>query len=397
MNPKTVINDDWNLLGVSQHIRELRVKIDDVARKPLTVLIQGPTGTGKELVARDIHEHSLRKNKPFKPINCGAIPENLIESELFGHEKGAFTGANQNKKGQVEVANGGTLFLDEIGELRLDHQVKLLRFLDNKTYCPVGSLKEIKVDVRVIAATNKDLAAEVKHKNFREDLYYRLAQSILKTAPLKDRPEDIVYLINSFSKDEKLEVDTKKKVLLYSYSFPGNVRELKNYLFKNHDQICEEWKEEWGHLGIHPNEFSRFQSYKGFNYLKRQAMSPEYTRYTWDGEEAEAESRYPWMEKLLNDRDAHDCLEAIFFIRENIDNLTKIIEAYEIATLLLSGMSHSEIAKLLRIRRGKVSLEVFSEYYGLTWPEEKNPFLGYFLMKLQYFPLFNAQLNKMRK
>jgi transcriptional regulator with PAS, ATPase and Fis domain len=388
----------WNLLGVSKHIRELRKEIAEAAEKPFTVLVQGPSGTGKELIARDIHDHSPRKNSPFVIVNCAAIVKDLFESELFGHEKGAFTGALKEKKGLVEVADGGTLFLDEVGDLRADHQVKLLRFLQDKTYRPVGGEKERKVDVRVVAATNKDLMAEVNNNNFREDLYYRLAQSRIKTTSLKDRPEDIVYLLNWFSMKKEFEVDVKKKLLLYSYTFPGNVRQLKTFLHRNLNQLIDELKEDWVRWGIHPNHFITNPSYRGFRILLSQAKESNDFQYVQVGaDDFEVASCRTWVEKLFNDRNAYDCLEAIFLMGENNDIFNKIIEAYEITTLLLSHMPSSAIAKLLKIRKEKVSPNSFMTYYNLNWPKGTDLFKNYYTMKVQHFPLFQSLLAKLRK
>jgi DNA-binding NtrC family response regulator len=391
--------DGWNLKGVSQHILELRAKIKDIAQKPLTVLIQGPTGTGKELVAKDIHEHSPRKEKPFVPVNCGAIPADLLESELFGYEKGAFTGANKPKKGQIELPNGGTLFLDEVGDLRTDHQGKLLRFLENKTYLPVGGEKEKSADVRVIAATNKDLMAKAKGIIFRDDLYYRLCQLNIKTAALKDRPEDIVYLLNHFSKLERLEINAKIKILLYSYYYPGNVRELKNYLYKDYDQIIEGWKDELIAQGFDREIITDFSSYEDFDYLIRQARNHLFYSHQWvsNGNALIKKPADPWAEKVLKDQDVHDWLKAISFVGESNCNLGKIVEAYEIITLLRSGMLKSKIVDFLQIRREKVSPEFFREYYGLPWPETNEPLIQSASLKLNYFPLFRAELSKLQE
>lgn len=388
MKQRNNINTDgWNLLGVSKHIRELRAMIAEEAKKPLTVLVQGPTGTGKELIAKDIHDHSPRKNFPFVIVNCGAIVKDLFESELFGHEKGAFTGALNKKRGQIEVANGGTLFLDEVGDLRVDHQVKLLRFLQDKTYRPVGEEKEKSADVRVVAATNKDLAVEVKN-NFREDFYYRLSQSIIKTVPLKDRPEDIVFLVNHFASRDNLKIEDKKKVLLYSYFYPGNVRQLQNYLYKNSDQIINEWKDELISQGFDREVITELRSYEDFDDLERQARSLFYYSQ---------KPPVPWTDKLLNDPDVYDCIEAISIFGESNGDLGKIIEAYEIVTLLQSGMLKSKIVDFLRIRREKVSPESFREYYGLPWPENNKPLMQSASLKLKYFPLFQAELTKLKE
>jgi len=162
------------LIGVSQHIKDINKEVSGAAKSDSTVLIQGPTGTGKELIANYIHYKSQRKDRRFEIINCGAIPNDLFESELFGHKKGAFTGAVNDKEGKVAVANGGTLFFDEIGDLASDHQVKILRFLEDRSYCAVGDTKTTKTNVRIIAATNKDLPEQIEKGKFREDLYYRL-------------------------------------------------------------------------------------------------------------------------------------------------------------------------------------------------------------------------------
>ncbi len=209
--------------------------IHQVAPTDITVLIQGESGVGKELVARAIHGLSPRANKKMLSVNCGAIPEGLIESELFGHQRGAFTGAVDSRKGYFELADGGTLFLDEIGELPLPLQVKFLRVLETKEILRLGAETVIKVDVRFITATNKDLALEVAKKRFREDLYYRLRTVMIEIPPLRKRKEDIPILVDKFLDDfcernkiPKLEVSPETYDYLMEYSWPGNVRELKN-------------------------------------------------------------------------------------------------------------------------------------------------------------------------
>jgi len=202
------------------------------------VLIVGENGTGKELLARAVHTHSKRKGRPFVTVNCAAIAENLAESSFFGHEKGAFTGADEKKIGFFQAADGGTLFLDEIGETSPAIQAKLLRAIQQKTFTPVGSHREVKVDCRIIAATNRDLMREVRQKNFREDLYYRLAVISLSIAPLRERKEDIEPIVrrlcnahNRENKDNKCFL-SKAVRLLERYSWPGNVRELENVITK---------------------------------------------------------------------------------------------------------------------------------------------------------------------
>jgi len=209
--------------------------IKKIATPDVTVLVTGESGTGKEMVAKAIHRKSLRKDKPFVTINCGAIPETLLESELFGHEKGAFTDAYILKKGKFEYANEGTIFLDEIGELPLSLQVKLLRFLQDHKIERIGGKELIPLDLRIIAATNKPLEKEVQLKKFREDLYYRLSVIIINLPPLKEREEDVIILanafLNAFSKEfNKLNLSFSQKsiIKLKDYAWPGNVRELEN-------------------------------------------------------------------------------------------------------------------------------------------------------------------------
>ncbi|MCM8804338.1 MAG: sigma-54 dependent transcriptional regulator [Candidatus Omnitrophica bacterium] len=201
------------------------------------VLIIGPTGVGKELIARYIHEKSQRRNLPFVSIHCAAIPETLFESEIFGYEKGAFTNAFKSKKGKIEIAGSGTLFFDEIGEIPLNMQVKLLRFLEEKKYSPLGSNEIFESDARIIAATSKNLEKEIEEGNFREDLYYRLSVIPIKIPPLKERKEDIIPLVNYYIKFFKnkfyskiIDFSDQVKEIFVNYQWPGNVRELKNII-----------------------------------------------------------------------------------------------------------------------------------------------------------------------
>ena len=223
------------LIGNSDAMRELSYLIAQVADSDATVLITGETGTGKGLTASEIHRRSSRKKGPFLKINCGAIPENLIEMELFGHEKGAFTGAIGKKIGKFELANHGTIFLDEIGELPLASQVKLLRVLEDKKVERVGGTQTISVDVRVLTATNRNLENEIEAGNFRADLYYRLNVFPIHVPPLRERGADIIlladYFVNQLSDQLKREInriDSSALDLLLSYHWPGNVRELQN-------------------------------------------------------------------------------------------------------------------------------------------------------------------------
>lgn len=225
------------LTGQSEAINVLNGVISRVAPTESWVLITGENGTGKEIVARSIHNQSGRKDKPLVAVNCAAIPEELIESELFGHEKGAFTGADKAQEGKFELADGGTLFLDEIGDMSLKTQAKILRILQEQSFEHVGGRKTITVDVRVIAATNKDLQDEIKAGNFREDLYYRLKVFPLEVPPLRERVEDVPLLIDAFMKTlvglhgfKPIEFDDAAIQALKAYRWPGNVRELKNFV-----------------------------------------------------------------------------------------------------------------------------------------------------------------------
>jgi len=220
------------LIGKSKAMQDTYDLIQKVAPSKVSLMITGESGTGKEVVARAIHYHSDRKERAFVPINCGAIPENLLESELFGHEKGSFTGAIQQKQGLFEVADGGTLFLDEIGELPPAMQVKLLRVLQEREMRRVGGTRDLPVDVRVIAATNKDLEAEVKRGAFREDLYYRLNVIHMLLPPLRDRREDlpllVEHLFQKLTGKEGVIIEEGAMRRIFDYNWPGNVRELEN-------------------------------------------------------------------------------------------------------------------------------------------------------------------------
>lgn len=235
---KKELKESYNfgdIVGVSSGMREVYSLIMRVAPAKSTVLITGESGTGKELVAKSIHSNSQRSDKPFITVNCGAVPENLLESELFGHKKGAFTGAVSNKAGLFELADGGSIFLDEIGEMPLPLQVKILRVIQEKEFRRVGETKDIKADVRIIAASNRDLEAAVREGNFREDLYYRLNVIQIKLPPLRERREDIPSLTLHFLEkyNEELgrnikKVSSEAMSILQDYDFPGNVRELEN-------------------------------------------------------------------------------------------------------------------------------------------------------------------------
>lgn len=224
-----------NIIGASPKMQEVYDLVSQVAGSDISVLILGETGTGKELVARAIHYNSPRRNGPFVILNCAAIPDELLESELFGHVKGAFTGAIRDKAGKFEAADTGTIFLDEIGELKGGLQAKLLRVLQDQEFDKVGGTKPIKVDTRIVSATNKDLEAEAREGQFREDLYYRLNVVSIKLPPLRERREDVPLLTNHFLKKHSPKKTPKKLApetldLLMKYDWPGNVRELENVI-----------------------------------------------------------------------------------------------------------------------------------------------------------------------
>lgn len=249
------------LAGNSRGIRLTRELIDQVAGSNATVLVLGESGTGKEVVAQALHRSSDRKNKPFVPVNCGAIPGELLESELFGHEKGAFTGALTSRQGRFEMAEGGTLFLDEIGDMPMPMQVKLLRVLQERTFERVGSNKTIECNVRVVAATHRNLENEITEKRFREDLFYRLNVFPIELPSLRERAEDIPLLVKDLlmrmvaEKKDSIQFSAQALALMMQHSWPGNVRELSNFIER---------------LAItHPNEIidasdlpEKFQSYE---------------------------------------------------------------------------------------------------------------------------------------
>ena len=258
------------LIGVSENIRKISALIRDVAHSGLNVVITGETGVGKEVVARNLYLASPRFGKPFVKINCAAVPETLLESEFFGFERGAFTGADKKKKGKFELSDGGILFLDEIGDMPIQLQSKLLHVLQSGEFAPLGSEREIRVDAWVIAATNKDLEYEIKNENFREDLYYRLHIIKIAMLPLRERPEDIPHLVDFYLQKYTTEFNINTvsnpspdvMETLMAHPWPGNVRELQNVL-KN-VVISGNWKDATGGLttrsipavGLKADEFS---------------------------------------------------------------------------------------------------------------------------------------------
>jgi len=232
---KQRINNKYQIIGESEAIKKLKETIIKIAPTQARVLIIGENGTGKELVARAIHEQSLVSKNAFIEVNCAAIPSELIESELFGHEKGSFTSAIRQKKGSFELANGGTLFLDEIGDMSLSAQAKVLRALQENKITRVGGEKDIEINVRIIAATNKNIQEEIRNKNFREDLYHRLSVIVIRVPSLRERLEDIPLLVDHFVREicsysglKRAEFTQSAIELLKSLEWSGNVRELRN-------------------------------------------------------------------------------------------------------------------------------------------------------------------------
>ena len=223
-----------SIIGISSEINYLRELIKAVGPSDSTTLILGDSGTGKELVAKALHESSTRANAPFIPVNCGAIPKDLLESELFGHKKGSFTGAICDRKGRFQLANGGTLFLDEIGDMSMDLQVKLLRVLQERTIDPVGATNSLSIDVRVVAATHKNIETLIEQGRFREDLFYRLNVMPLEIKPLAERKEDIPILFEFFALqhikegNQPIRLHSSSMRMFCDYDWPGNVRELSN-------------------------------------------------------------------------------------------------------------------------------------------------------------------------
>lgn len=260
-NLKSVLEERYRIVGESQVMTKMFSHIKKAAESESKILIMGENGSGKELVARAIHEGSLKKDKPFVKVNCAAIPKDLIESELFGHEKGAFTNAIAQKKGKFELADGGTLFLDEVGDTSLAAQSKLLRVLEQREFERVGGTHTIKIDVRVIAATNKNLPSEIEKGAFREDLYYRLNVIPLLVPPLRERKDDMPLLIDHFLTLFANETNKKRKsftsqalAYLCALGWPGNVRELKNFverviILSDKDEIDQKEAERFLDLG----------------------------------------------------------------------------------------------------------------------------------------------------
>ncbi|MBN2050322.1 MAG: sigma-54-dependent Fis family transcriptional regulator [Spirochaetales bacterium] len=277
-NLKNSLFVEDEMIGEGPHMIKVRERIRQSAGSDVKVLILGENGTGKELVAREIHRQSKRADKPFVEVNCAAIPDTLIESELFGHEKGSFTNAVSRRKGKFELADGGTLFLDEIADMSLNAQAKVLRVIQEMKFERIGGEKSISVDVRIIAATNKDIATEVKQGRFREDLYFRLNVVPIQIPPLRERKEDLVPLItyfmqkfNSSTPDQEKSLSSEALEVLSTHPWPGNIRELKNFIeritiMSDEDVITKEVVEYF--LGDSPEEESGVDYLKEFEPMK---------------------------------------------------------------------------------------------------------------------------------
>ena len=316
------------IIGRSKPMQEVYKAIGRVAPTDATVLIRGESGTGKELVARAIYQHSLRAAKPFLVINCVAIPETLLESELFGYEKGAFTGAVNRRVGKFEQAHGGTVFLDEIGDMPFSIQAKILRLLQEKSIERLGGREPIPVDVRIIAATNRDLEAALAVGKFREDLYYRLKVVTIWLPPLKERPEDLTllaeYFLARFAKEMGLDnpgMDVQAKALLHNYQWPGNVRELANAMQKA--LIFSRG------YPIHPEDLTR-------------AMSVESPARGVEGDQRPDEVIRQWLRGSLVSGDGKDLFDTV------MDRFARLLIS---EALDLTGGNRSRAAKLLGISR----------------------------------------------
>ncbi|MEI7810852.1 MAG: sigma-54 dependent transcriptional regulator [Ignavibacteria bacterium] len=289
---------EFRIVGKSKEIRDLVDITMQVAQSDISVLIYGESGVGKEVFAQAIHGYSKRSAERLVSVNCGAIPEGILESELFGHKKGAFTGAVDNRKGYFEIADGGTLFLDEIAEMPLTTQVRLLRVLETKEFMRIGSETLTKVDVRIIAATNKDLQKEVDAKRFREDLYFRLKAVSLNIPPLRKRREDINelvdYFLNHYSKNNNIPpplITNEAREMLINYNWPGNIRELKNtietaialsrsgildvesfyFMFQSHDEVKDN-RNLPVHLHRSPEDVDREMIYRALIEIKKDLL-----------------------------------------------------------------------------------------------------------------------------
>ena len=312
------VKQRFGIIGNSAKLNYALQTAMRVASTELTVYIQGESGSGKESFSKIIHHLSPRKHGPFIAINCGALPEGTINSELFGHDKGAFTGALDNRKGYFESANGGTIFLDEVGELHLETQSRLLRVLENGEFIRVGSSKVQKTDVRIITATNRDLITEVERDKFREDLYYRLATLPIAVPPLRERPGDVALLFQKFAFDasekyrnEMMELALDAEQLLMNYRWPGNIRQLKN--------IAEQVSvlEEGPHITA---DILR-------KYLPERAENNLPALYKEKGKESDVSERDIFYKVLIDlKKDVSELRKVVFGMLENSDSAEEFIE-----------------------------------------------------------------------
>ena len=338
---REVFQEQFGLLGTSPEIKHVIDKIMQVSKTDITVLLQGESGVGKDVTARAIHAMSERKRNNLVIVNCGAIPEGIIESELFGHEKGAFTGASESREGYFEKANGGTIFLDEIGDTPKNVQVKLLRVLENGEFFKVGSSKVQTTDVRVIAATNRDLWEMVKDGSFREDLYYRLDTVQMHLPSLRERQEDIVPIFRKFVQEFSAKYDSvfkgfsdEARELLISYRWPGNIRELKN--------VAEQL------VVLEKSQFIDVERLK--KYLKGRQHEGSADNLPMLAESTESNS------KTQNDFDRRDrelVFRALVELRNDIGDLKEMI-----ANLVYSQFSQKDIKALPPAVRDEVSREM---------------------------------------
>ena len=326
------------IVGNSPLILELKKLLTQVSDTDASILILGESGTGKEFVARAIHNLSSRSSNNFIPVNCGAIPKDLLESELFGHKKGAFTGAYSDRKGRFHLADKGTIFLDEIGDMQLDMQVKLLRVLQEKVVDPVGSNSPVKVDVRVVAATHQNIESLIKEGKFREDLYYRINVIPIEIPPLRSRIEDIDLLINKFIEKNTIHFDESVIAYLKAYHWPGNIRELINFIQRikaiaNTNKITLEEIPDFVLPKIDANLKNNLKD-NGMNNIKKESID---------------------FNDLLVDKNNYEKEENLNFIPETGVDLKKSVTDMEIAlikeALKKSDGNVTKAAKLLTLGR----------------------------------------------
>lgn len=362
MNKK---NTEIEIIGESEHIKNLYRQIDIAAKDNRTVLIEGPTGTGKELIVKNIHDKSSRKKGDLIEVNCSAIPNDLFESELFGHEKGAFTGATAKKIGLVEQADQGTLFLDEIVELKQEHQPKLLRFLEDGSYKTVGGNKTLTSNARIIAATNKDLLEKVNTDDFREDLYYRLNQFKITTEPLANRPEDVICLVNHI----KSKVDPRIKFLLYcTPEFEGNVRQLESLISNPQiDDVVGELEKCLNSIDKNQKKAPELPWKIGQGQLKN--LNSEGIAEIGRKTKKHNEQAHHWRRLNYKTKSLREALSHVAINDPDI-NFRKCVEAYEIITLYQNTkLSKTKIAKVLHIRYARLHPDEFKKQFGFDFPD----------------------------